>query len=185
MSGLCGWFSHDPGALPIEQMAAPLCRFDRAPLRVGAHGAGALALAADAASASFLHDDALLVASWGEPAETVARLWRSHGPKACSALSGSFVFAVLDEKRDEAYMAVDRSGSRSLFYQQVGRTLVFASSAEALVQHPGAGREIDPQALYNYVYFHGVPAPASITKANAACRRGNHCISRAASGESP
>lgn len=45
MSGLCGWFWHDPGALPIEQMAAPLSRFDLAPLRLGAHGAGALGAA--------------------------------------------------------------------------------------------------------------------------------------------
>ncbi len=164
MSGLCGWFSHDPGALPIEQMAEPLHRFDGATLWLGQHGAGALALAAGAGSGSLLHEDGLLVASWGEKAETVARLWRSHGPKVCAALSGQFVFALLDEKRDEALVAVDRSASRPLFYQQVGRTLVFASSAESLVQHPGAGREIDPQALYNYLYFHGVPAPSSIYK---------------------
>ncbi|MES2759534.1 MAG: asparagine synthase-related protein [Pseudomonadota bacterium] len=164
MSGLCGWFSHDPGALPIEQMACVLSRFDHAPVRVGQHGAGALALAAVAGSGDLLLDDGVLVAAWGEPAATVARLWRSHGPKACSALSGSFVFALLDQQRGEALLAVDRSASRPLFYQQVGRTLVFASSAEALVQHPGAGREIDPQALYNYLYFHGVPAPASVYK---------------------
>jgi asparagine synthase (glutamine-hydrolysing) len=164
VSGLCGWFSHDPGALPIEQMAAPLCRFGGATLRLGQHGAGALALAAGAGSGSLLHEDGLLVAAWGAPAETVARLWRSHGPKLCSALSGHFVFALLDEQRDEALLAVDRSASRPLLYQQVGRTLVFASSAEALVQHPAARREIDPQALYNYLYFHGVPAPASIYK---------------------
>ena len=41
---------------------------------------------------------------------------------------------------------------------------MFASSADALVLHPGAGREIDPQALYNYLYFHAVPAPAAIYK---------------------
>lgn len=164
MSGLCGWFSHEPGALPIAQMAAPLCRFDQLPLRVGEHGAGALALAAGSGSGSILHEDGLLVAIWGERAETLARLWRSHGAKACAAMSGSYVFAILDERRDEALLAVDRNAGRPLFYQQVGRTLVFATSAEALVQHPGVGREIDPQALYNYMYFHNVPAPTSIYK---------------------
>lgn len=164
MSGLCGWFSRDPAALPIEQMAAPLCRADPAALRVGEHGAGVLALAAGPGSGSMLHEDGLLVAAWGEAADTVARLWRSHGPKACAALSGSFVFALLDERRDEALLAVDRSGARPLFYQQAGRTLVFATSAEALAQHPGGGRDIDPQSVYNYLYFHGVPAPASIYK---------------------
>jgi asparagine synthase (glutamine-hydrolysing) len=164
VSGLCGWFSHDPAALPIGQMAAPLCRFDQLALRVAEHGAGALALAAGAGSGSMLHEDGLLVAVWGERAETLARLWRSHGPKACAALSGSFAFAILDERRDEALLAVDRTGARPLFYQQVGRTLVFASSVDALVLHPGAGREIDPQALYNYLYFHAVPSAAAIYK---------------------
>ena len=164
MSGLCGWFSHDPAALPIAQMAAPLCRFDGLALQVGEHGAGALALAAGAGSGSLLHEDGLLVAVWGERAETVARLWRSHGTKACAALSGSFAFAILDQQRDEALLAVDRTGARPLFYQQAGRTLVFASSVDALVLHPGAGRDIDPQALYNYMYLHGVPAPNAIYK---------------------
>ena len=164
MSGLCGWFSHEPGALPITQMAAPLCRFDQLALRVGEHAAGALALAAGPGSGSMLHEEGVLVAIWGERAETLLRLWRSHGPKACAAMSGNFAFAILDERRDEALLAVDRSAGRPLFYQQVGRTLVFASSAEALVQHPGAGREIDPQSLYNYLYFHNVPAPAAIYK---------------------
>ncbi|HEU4373859.1 MAG TPA: asparagine synthase, partial [Telluria sp.] len=164
MSGLCGWFSSAPGALPISQMAAPLCRFDQSALQVGEHGAGALALAAGPGGGSMLLEDGLLVAAWGERAETLARLWRSHGAKACSALSGSFVFAILDERRGEALLAVDRSGGRPLFYQPVGRTLIFATSAEALVQHSGAGREIDPQALYDYLYFHSVPAPAAIYK---------------------
>jgi asparagine synthase (glutamine-hydrolysing) len=164
MSGICGWFSHEPGALPIQQMAAPLCRFGQPALRVGEHGAGALALAAGPGSGGMLHEDGVLLAIWGERPETLLRLWRSHGAKACAALSGSFSFAILDERRDEALLAIDRTGGRPLFYQQVGRTLVFASSAEALVQHPGAGRDIDPQALYNYLYFHNVPAPASIYK---------------------
>jgi asparagine synthase (glutamine-hydrolysing) len=164
MSGICGWFSHEPGALPIQQMAAPLCRLDQAALRVGEHGAGALGVAAGPGNGGLLHEDGVLVAICGERPETLLRLWRSHGAKACAALSGSFSFAILDERRDEALLAIDRTGARPLFYQQVGRTLVFASSAEALVQHPGAGHDIDPQALYNYLYFHNVPAPAAIYK---------------------
>ncbi|MDL2356422.1 MAG: hypothetical protein QFF03_14310 [Pseudomonadota bacterium] len=74
MSGLCGWFSHEPAAVPIDQMAAPLYRFGAPPLQVGEHGAGALALAVGAGNGSLLHEEGLLVAVWGERAETVARL---------------------------------------------------------------------------------------------------------------
>ncbi|WLI91300.1 asparagine synthase-related protein [Massilia sp. R2A-15] len=164
MSGLCGWFSSEPGALPIGEMAAPLCRNGAHEVVTAEHRAGALAVATAANSATLLREDGLIVAMWGDRADTLARLWRSHGAKACAALSGSFAFAIIDERRGEALLAVDRTGARPLYYQQLGRTLAFASSADALARHPGAGHEIDPQALYSYLYFHGVPAPASIYK---------------------
>jgi asparagine synthase (glutamine-hydrolysing) len=157
MSGLCGWFSREPAALPIAQMAAPLCRFDQSPLRTGAHSLGAVALAAGLDCAGLYHEDGLLIAHWGERVDALARLWRTHGVKACAALSGQFAFALLDERRGEVLLAVDRCATRPLYYQMVGRTLIFASMADALVQHPGAAREIDPQAIYNYLYFHAVP----------------------------
>ncbi|TFW35383.1 asparagine synthetase B family protein [Massilia horti] len=164
MSGLCGWFSHEPAALPIARMAAPLSRLDQAPLRTASHSAGTVALAGGLDRAGLYHEDGLLIAYWGERVDALARLWRLHGAKACSALSGHFAFALLDERRGEALLAVDRAGTRPLYYQLVGHTLVFASRADALVLHPGAGRDIDPQTLYNYVHFCGVPGPAVIYK---------------------
>ena len=154
MSGLCGWFSREPGALPILDMAAPLHTGSGAPPRCAAHSLGAVALAG---AQPLYHEDGLLVACWGERPETLARLWRSHGAKACAALSGQFAFALLDERRAEALLAVDRCATRPLYYQMVGRSLLFASSSEALARHPGAGREIDPQAIFEYLYLHALP----------------------------
>lgn len=157
MSGLCGWFSREPSALPIAQMAAPLTRFSQAPLRTGAHSLGAVALAGGLDAGSLYHEDGLLIAHWGERVDALARLWRAHGAKACAALSGQFAFALVDERRGETLLAVDRCATRPLYYQLVGHTLVFASSLDAFVLHPGTGREVDPQAIYNYLYFHAVP----------------------------
>ena len=163
MSGLCGWFSREPGALPVLDMAAPLQAGapGAGPLRCAAHSLGAVALAG-AAFPGLYHEDGLLVACWGGRPEALARLWRSHGAKACAALSGQFAFALLDERRAEALLAVDRCASRPLYYQMVGRTLLFASSCEALARHPGAGREIDPQAVYDYLYLHALPGPRTL-----------------------
>lgn len=158
MSGLCGWFSREPAALPIAEMAAPLHRPPAATVRCGVHAMGAVALA----GAQLYQEDGLLIAHWGERPDALARLWRTHGAKACAALSGHFAFAILDERRAEALLAVDRCATRPLYYQMVGRTLLFASSAEALARHPGAGREIDPQAIYDYLYLHAVPGPRAM-----------------------
>lgn len=161
MSGLCGWFSREPGALPILDMAAPLHNGSGAPPRCAAHSLGAVALAG-AALPGLYHEDGLLIAYWGERPDALARLWRSHGAKACAALSGQFAFALLDERRAEALLAVDRCATRPLYYQMVGRTLLFASNSEALARHPGAGREIDPQAIFDYLYLQALPATRTL-----------------------
>jgi asparagine synthase (glutamine-hydrolysing) len=53
-------------------------------------------------------------------------------------------------------------GTQPLAYQLAGETLVFASTADALVRHPATPGRIDPQGLYNYVYFHMVPGPGTV-----------------------
>ena len=159
MSGLCGWFSREPGALPVLDMAAPLRGMAGEAVRCAAHGLGAVVLAG---APGIYHEDGLLIACWGERPDTLARLWRSHGAKACAALSGRFAFALLDERRAEALLAVDRCASRPLYYQMVGRTLLFASSGEALARHPGAGRDIDPQAIFDYLYLQALPGPRTL-----------------------
>lgn len=164
MTGLCGWFSSEPPALPLADMAAPLCAVAGAavPLRTGVHSLGAAALAASHADAALYAEDGLVIVHWGERVEELARLWRTHGVQACAALSGHFAFAILDERRAEALLAVDRCATRPLFYQPVGRTLLFASSMEALARHPGAGHELDPQAVFDYLYLNAVHGPRTL-----------------------
>lgn len=164
MSGLCGWVSLEPPGLPIEDMAAPFAAHfpDSRPLRSACHGLGAVAVAAGHEEASLYHQDGLLIVHWGERVEALAHLWRTHGARACAALSGRFAFALLDERRGEALLAVDRCATRPLFYQMAGRSLLFASSGEALARHPGAGRTVDPQALFDYLYLHAVHGPRTM-----------------------
>jgi asparagine synthase (glutamine-hydrolysing) len=166
VSGLCGWFSAEPAAIAVEDMAAPLIGAmgtlgARTPRSAG-HGLGAVALCAGVEEASLYHEDGLLIVHWGQGVEVLARLWRTHGARACAALSGHFAFALLDERRGEALLAVDRCATRPLFWQMAGRSLLFASSSEALARHPGAGRELDPQALFDYLYLHAVHGPRTM-----------------------
>ena len=160
MTGLCGWFSNEPAALPLHEMAAPFGF--AAPLRTATHSLGAAALSGGHAEAALYHEDGLLIVHWGERIEELARLWRTHGAQACAALSGHFAFAILDERRAEALLAVDRCATRPLFCQPVGRTLLFASSMEALARHPGAGQELDPQAVFDYLYLGAVHGPRTL-----------------------
>lgn len=161
MSGLCGWMAAAPMA--IERMAAPICRFERTPLKSAAHGFGAAALAGSIDCTSLLHEDGLIVALCGNPGQAASLLaarWRSHGPWACAALSGQFAFAILDERTGEGMLAVDRFATRPLYYQSCGDSLIFASTQDALLRHPLAARDASAQALYQYLVLGAMPGSA-------------------------
>ena len=163
MSGLCGWFSQEPAAIAIDRMAAPIARFERTSLKSATHTHGTVALSGSIDCTSLLEEDGLIVALWGSPgqhARTVAQRWRSHGAWAGAALSGQFAFVILDARRGEALIAVDRFATRPLFYQHSGASLLFASSQDALLRHPLAGRTQQAQALFDYLLLGAMPGSA-------------------------
>ena len=184
MSGLCGWIGFGTAAPEnrqlIERMAAPLARFDGSKVEALAAGKSAVALAARNQSGDIYQNNGLLVAVAGQArfqdvrlthkahaegfAKTLADEWRVKGAQVCASLLGAFSLAILDEDSGEALLAIDRTGTQPLSYQVSGDTLVFGSSADAIIQHPLAPPDLDPQAMYNYVYFHMVPSPGTIYK---------------------
>jgi asparagine synthase (glutamine-hydrolysing) len=185
VSGLCGWFGHganrEENRQLVERMALPLSRSDSSATRAIAGARSAAAVSANAASSHvYQSDDGLLVAVWGIAGfadarlaqqaqteglgKTLAGLWRRSAEQACASLSGAFSLCILDEKSGQAVLAIDRMGTHSLTYQISNGCLAFGTSANALNRHPIAKADIDPQALYNYVYFHMVPGPGTIYK---------------------
>ncbi|MGH9389894.1 MAG: asparagine synthetase B family protein, partial [Vicinamibacteria bacterium] len=62
----------------------------------------------------------------------------------------------------ELFLATDRFGIHTVYFHSTGEGVVFATKAGALAVHPDVPREIDPQSVFNYVYFHMVPAPRGI-----------------------
>ena len=182
MSGLCGWIGHGAGVgenrALIEAMAQPLARFDGSAIQTMQGRSSAISVAASAASAHLYQRDGILVALWGQVrihdsklahqvaaeglGKTLADNWRTAPDKLCASLSGAFLLCILDESTGEALLAIDRMGAQPLTYQVVGEALVFGSSADAINRHPLTPARIDPQGLYNYVYFHMVPSPGTV-----------------------
>jgi asparagine synthase (glutamine-hydrolysing) len=179
VSGVCGWIGHGASAADnrvlIEAMAAPLAAFDASPLRTLQGARSAAAVAALGHSAHLYQNQGLTVAVWGEPAlagaphsagdglaEALAGAWRRDPDGVCAQLSGAFSLCILDEAKGEALLAIDRMGTQPMVYQAAAGALVFGSSSDALIRHPLTPGAIDPQGLYNYVYFHMVPGPGTV-----------------------
>lgn len=86
--------------------------------------------------------------------------FQRFGVKATEHVSGDFAVA-LNEPNGRVYLAIDRFAIRSLCYRQIGNQLLFAERADELAD---ASTEIDPQAIFDYFYFHAIPSPRTIFK---------------------
>lgn len=181
MAGICGWLDHklDRGRAQgiLDAMTHGLCGASpglESTLRDGAAVAacspfGDVSLfevgGAMAVLRGRIHsDDAEITRAIGQhnPAAGVLAAWRRDGHAGLAHIHGSFALALCDPASKTLLLAVDRAGALPLCYAQVAGGMAFASRADALTAHPEIRGELDPQAIFDYLYFHVVPAPFSI-----------------------
>ena len=103
----------------------------------------------------------------GRPVATrIARRWLEawqRAPGAWPDLDGIAAAGVIvDLDRDQILAAVDRMGVHALYWSRDGSLLRIASRAADVLPVTAGRPEIDPAALYAYVYFHHVPSPLCI-----------------------
>jgi len=67
-------------------------------------------------------------------------------------------------------------GTQPLVYTDLNGGFVFGSTSDALLQHPKVKANIDPKAIYNYVYFHVVPSPQTTYREINRLSPGNHIL---------
>ncbi|HUE17423.1 MAG TPA: asparagine synthase (glutamine-hydrolyzing) [Planctomycetaceae bacterium] len=94
--------------------------------------------------------------------ETIVHLYEEYGPDCVSHLRGMFAFAIWDERKKRLFLARDRIGKKPLFYRLEADRLLFGSELKALLQFPGAPRELNPAALDLYLTYQYVPHPHCI-----------------------
>ena len=92
----------------------------------------------------------------------VEHAWREGfarlGPRVVTAVEGDFA-VFLDDMRGQSFAAVDRFGIHPLCYRIDGDRLDVNERADALAN---SGAVIDRQAIFDYLYFHVIPAPRTI-----------------------
>ncbi|MEP0846256.1 MAG: asparagine synthase (glutamine-hydrolyzing) [Phycisphaerae bacterium] len=94
--------------------------------------------------------------------EVILHAYQAFGDGFVSRLAGMFALALWDEPRGRLLLVRDRFGKKPLTYAVVGDRLYFASEAKAILALPEVPREVDPQALHEYLLFQYVPAPRSV-----------------------
>jgi asparagine synthase (glutamine-hydrolysing) len=94
--------------------------------------------------------------------ETIVHLYEEYGPECVAHLRGMFAFAIWDDRKKRLFLARDRLGKKPLFYRLESDRLLFGSELKALLQFPGAPRELNPAALDQYLTYQYVPHPHCI-----------------------
>jgi len=103
-------------------------------------------------------------------AEHIAVEYLAQGAAFIRALSGHFSLMLVDERNEEVFLVVDHLATRPIFYGMDNNGsfkdgLIFASHIDAINKNPDFLRgEIDPQSIFNYLYFHMVPGPETMYK---------------------
>ncbi len=96
--------------------------------------------------------------------EVLVHLYEDEGPALASHLNGMFALAIWDGRRRRLVLARDRLGKKPLYYRCEPHRLLFASELKSLLEVPGIDRQIDPQALDEYLTYQYVPHPRTILR---------------------
>lgn len=96
--------------------------------------------------------------------EVLLRAYLEYRERVLTHVQGMFSFVVHDRSRHRLMGGVDRFGIKPLYFAHDPRHLAFATEMKALLGLDWIDRRLDPQALFDSISFHCVPAPQSIVK---------------------
>jgi asparagine synthase (glutamine-hydrolysing) len=182
VSGLSGCvgqgagIAHAVAPVPIPGPHAPFQSFVQ---RNATVAVGSVTLAASPGDGDlYSNDEGDVAAIWGKAnfadselasiarrlgvARALAQGFSRKGADVVRDMSGQFALVVLSSKLRQAILATDHLGIHPLFYFVDRGRLVFGSSLDLVATTSNQQPEIDPQAIYHYVYFHMVPGPRTI-----------------------
>ncbi len=96
--------------------------------------------------------------------EVVLRQYERDGAAGVHKFNGMFAIAIWDRVARRLFLARDRMGVKPLYYFWDGKNFLFASEIKALLASGYVSREMNRQALWDYLTFRYVPQPETIWK---------------------
>jgi asparagine synthase (glutamine-hydrolysing) len=107
-------------------------------------------------------------------ADRVAAAYRRLGPALFTTARGHYAVAIADTAARRLLLAVDRMGVGTVAFATTGDgSVVFGSHVGDVARHADVRASLRLQALFDFMYFHMVPAPDSAWAGVAKLRRGH------------
>ena len=109
-------------------------------------------------------------------AELILRAYERWGEACVEHLLGDFSFAIWDVPERKLFCARDHFGVRPFYYAEMGPAFVFSNDLRCLRQYPGISRELNEQALVDYLAFGHNREPNTTTYAGIQKLPAAHCL---------
>ncbi len=94
--------------------------------------------------------------------EVVVHLYEEYGDSFVQHLNGMFAIALWDKRNKRLILVRDRLGIKPLYYSQSKHGIIFGSELKTILCEPACEKEIDLQALHDYLAFNYIPGPKTI-----------------------
>ncbi len=89
--------------------------------------------------------------------EVLIHGYEEYGEKLLNMLRGMFAFVIWDKNKKELFGARDFFGIKPLYYAIMGKTFMFGSEIKSFLAHPEFKKELNTEALENYLTFQYSP----------------------------
>jgi len=105
--------------------------------------------------------------------EVILHLYEEQGPEMLNLLNGMFAIAIWDDRKKELFIARDRFGIKPLYYYWDGKRFIFASEIKSILV-AGVRREVNRDALNNYLTYKFSPGPKTLFKGISKLQPGHY-----------
>lgn len=113
--------------------------------------------------------------------EVVLTAYAEWGTDCLERLRGMFAFAIYDcrqpiDGRGTLFLARDRFGIKPLYWTRVGEVFIFASELKGMLASGLVDRQLDLQAIWDYLSYFSVPPPRTILANVSALLPGHYMV---------
>lgn len=96
--------------------------------------------------------------------EVLIHAYEEYGPDMLNMLRGMFTFVIWDSNKKQLFGARDYFGIKPFYYTNVNGNLVYGSEIKSILEYPGYQKEMNENALENYLTFQYSVLPETFFK---------------------
>jgi len=96
--------------------------------------------------------------------EVLIHSYEEYGKDMLNRLRGMFAFVIWDSKNETLFGARDFFGIKPFYYANIDGQLVYGSEIKSILEYPGFKREVNKDALENYLTFQYSVLPETFFK---------------------